>query len=610
MAGLVVWLAGRGPKASTGAAPDRQGNQAVRPSKGGARPERPAKVGRVALQSPAQEGVEPPEGIRIRVVDDETNEGIAGVRVRARSETGGFQRWKGLGIATTAEDGRCRLSGEPIENATLLVELSPPPGWAHQIWRGDVPEQELVIALTSGGALRGTVRLSDGSLPPEESDLELTWHDEQGREGSTRCDVVEGLFESAPVLAGRVIFARLFRPNPDRELDLNLGVGGPAIEPGETTETSLVFDIGCTCRFRVVVEGNGEPLAGAEVRIASTRGHTTDAKGEIHVPGALPAGVEGLIGIEHPDVAPWVGRIACPDPPIEIQRTIEVERGCELSGVVVDAADRPLPGLNVQCVRYVPVLGAGSRAVRMKKETATDDRGRFVLRGLPDADDLVLAFLENGSVLGVQRLSTPEDCGREVWRVSDPVSIRGRVIDHEGSPVVGREVSAVALLGFGGAASQTDEHGRFELRGLPPALYRVSTDYEVPGPPGMGPDPIRRRIAVDVDTGPSGAGGVTLRLEPPRETPLQIVEARLRCFDAATSQRIERIDSVQAELLDSYRSWFRFANEQPPAGLAFHLPEGEYRFLVQSAGYVPGEAHARLEPGHGPVRVDLVLDPE
>jgi hypothetical protein len=582
----------------------------MRPSKSGARPERPAKMGRVALQSPAQDDAEPPEGIRICVVDDETNEGIAGVKVKARSETGGVPRRKGLGIATTAEDGRCRLSGEPVEDETLLVELSPPPGWAHRLWRGDVPDQELVIALPRGGALRGTVRLSDGSLPPEESELELTWRDGQGREGSTHCDVIEGLFESAPVLAGRVTSADLARPEHAWDLHLYLGAGGPAIEPGETTETSLVFDIGCTCRFRVVVEGTGEPLAGAEVRIASTRRHTTDAKGEIHVPGALPAGVEGLIWIEHPDVAPWVGRIACPDPPIELQRTIEVARGCELSGVVVDAADRPLPGLKVQCVRRVPVLGGGAHMERMRKETTTDDRGRFVLRGMPDADDLVLAFLENGSVLCVQRLSTPEDCGREVWRVSASVSIRGRVIDHEGVPIVGRRVSATALLGFGGAASQTDELGRFELHDLPPALYRVSTAYEVPGPPGMGPAPIRRLIAVDVDTGPSGAGGVTLRLEPPRETPLQIVEARLRCFDAATSQRIERIDSVQAELLDSNRSWVRSAIVQPPAGLALHLPEGEYRFLVQSAGYVPGEAHARLEPGRGPVRVDLVLDPE
>ena len=71
-------------------------------------------------------------------------------------------------------------------------------------------------------------------------------------------------------------------------------------------------------------------------------------------------------------------------------------------------------------------------------------------------------------------------------------AIAGRVLDHEGDPLVRAQVSALQRrnlagtwqlmsAGSGGSAS-TDDRGRFRLFGLPPGEYYVVGSYLMPGP--------------------------------------------------------------------------------------------------------------------------------
>jgi hypothetical protein len=72
----------------------------------------------------------------------------------------------------------------------------------------------------------------------------------------------------------------------------------------------------------------------------------------------------------------------------------------------------------------------------------------------------------------------------QVLRLDEGKSISGRVRRSSGQPVAGRRITAHGqdsfLFGMGDFESTTDDHGRFEIQGLPEGTYRVRGDAIVP----------------------------------------------------------------------------------------------------------------------------------
>ncbi len=144
--------------------------------------------------------------------------------------------------------------------------------------------------------------------------------------------------------------------------------------------------------------------------------------GRYTVQATKPAWVGGTYGATRP------GRPGTPIPVADGQRvpgvTLRMSRGAVLTGIVLDHAGQPVPGVNVVAMRYVFQEVTGERVLsRAGADAVTDDQGTYRCYGLSPGDYLVMATLRAGSPIalldlrpdhGGRRLASPG--GGEGWR--------------------------------------------------------------------------------------------------------------------------------------------------------------------------------------------------
>ncbi|MFE8599949.1 carboxypeptidase regulatory-like domain-containing protein [Archangium violaceum] len=138
--------------------------------------------------------------------------------------------------------------------------------------------------------------------------------------------------------------------------------------------------------------------------------------------------------------------------------------GSRLSGSVTDEQRMPVEG-----ARVIAVFTAHSRFF----ETLTDAQGRYFLGPLPRGEYvLVASHQDTMSRASALRLHPPDV--RQSLTLIAPRTLVGRVLNPEGEPVAGAEVS---LGRMDERRVLTDERGHFSFEGLTTLFYQVTAHH-------------------------------------------------------------------------------------------------------------------------------------
>jgi hypothetical protein len=157
-----------------------------------------------------------------------------------------------------------------------------------------------------------------------------------------------------------------------------------------------------------------------------------------------------------------------------------------LSGVVVDAADRPVAGVRI--VASPPVSRQGD--LRWATARSRTDGG-FRLTGLRPAGAYELTVTRQGFARTKATARTaPAGQPSKLIRIvlSDGKTAFGRVVDEGGRPIAGAELALVLPSGDTDATSTSGEDGRFEFRHLDPGtrdLFARARGYSYVHRPGV-----------------------------------------------------------------------------------------------------------------------------
>jgi hypothetical protein len=169
--------------------------------------------------------------------------------------------------------------------------------------------------------------------------------------------------------------------------------------------------------------------------------------------------------------------------------TLRAPRGATLSGVVLDADGRPVPGAQVLAwTAWLPEVEAiGQRRPDPDRRVSCDAAGRFVLSGAGPPLLLVPSAPGMAPVRGLHgRLADGETMTDVVLRLGPAHRLAGRVVDEHGVPVAGQPVLATRSDGRHGthspvpgaplgALAVSGDDGRFALEPLAAGAWSVRT---------------------------------------------------------------------------------------------------------------------------------------
>ena len=361
-----------------------------------------------------------------------------------------------------------------------------------------------------------------------------------------------------------------------------------------------------------VQDVEGRPVAGATVyvlvpnRPAKEPGiqpqvdvwdepNTTDAQGRWQckvVPEDLP---DVWLRLEHPDFVSDTHYGDTPRPPLADLRdgtaVMVMKTGLPVSGVVLDAQDRPVAGATV--------AQGGSRPGGHDPEVKTDAQGRFRFAQVAPKE-LVLTVQAKGHAPDLKTVKVVPGLPPVEFRLGPPRSLRGRVVDEGGKPIPGAWVTADGWRGYRSLSIQAvaDADGRFQVDDLPDEFveFQFSKDGYMNLP--------NRRFA------PSQEAVVTLN------RPLTISGT---VTDAATGRPVERFTVYEVYDPNSGSTRWDRQRPQPFRGgryeMSFRWPYPAVRGLrIEAEGYLPASSRGfkfsegrqtydfKLTPGTPPTR--------
>lgn len=207
----------------------------------------------------------------------------------------------------------------------------------------------------------------------------------------------------------------------------------------------------------LVVDVEGRPVAGARVIVARVQA-TSGEDGAFRVVG-LKAGQAEL------RVYPPQGYCRPAGSPVNVGDSairFVLHRASTLRGRVLDVDLKPVAGARVQVTGGPPCRPAWA---------TTDDSGVFSLHEVPEGQRVRVEVVSpSGRLVREGVLAGTVDLDLVLAR---GVSLRGTVVDDQGTPVSGVKVAAIAERRSAGIATVADD-GRWEIKGLPPGPYRVT----------------------------------------------------------------------------------------------------------------------------------------
>lgn len=256
----------------------------------------------------------------------------------------------------------------------------------------------------------------------------------------------------------------------------------------------------------LVLDPDGQPVPGVEIKLQNGGGYkhgaenvdfqlcsaATDENGRWTYSYAPEWFEELRFILTHVDYA--VTLPVVPTAQVSLTNLIFVlQRGFVLEGVVADLHGRPIAGAQVKELH--------NRGYR-QQTALTDDRGRFVLKGIGEFDSVVSPLPERGqsnvwiirgmtgqseayvnlevSAEGfapvIRKTSLPQQTNSVALQLSAAKIFRGRVLNEAGDPIAGAVVRTDAnsegIVRFLWSTT-TDQEGRFEWRSAPaePTLF-------------------------------------------------------------------------------------------------------------------------------------------
>jgi len=414
----------------------------------------------------------------LRVVDAD-GEPLAAVLIRL----------DGASVARTGDDGEARPA-LPAGGAVTL-ELDAGGGWRGTVELAEASKREeeaasaeppvAVLTLAPPQRLDGVV--VDAALDTPVAGA-LVWSRGESAD-AVRCDG-RGRFTLTLPLHARTLYAAAVGHRPAwQELAALL-----ARDAASTVPVTIRLEPSAALRGLVADEA-GEPVAGARLRVRSARlddrpWQASDLEGEaksatdgtFHLAG-LSAGETYALRVDAAGFAPLETTAAAGGEPA----TLTLTPGVSLAGRVLDPYGAPVQGARARlfeasfdgAIRMVLINGE-----RLSDhETWSDAEGRFAVADLaPGLYDLEIRSTEWApwGRLGVEMApARSHDLGDVIL---DPaVTLRGRVVDADGTAIAGAKVWIDPVAGFVGRTRgvsmsgeppgvDSDEDGRFRLPGL------------------------------------------------------------------------------------------------------------------------------------------------
>lgn len=246
----------------------------------------------------------------------------------------------------------------------------------------------------------------------------------------------------------------------------------------------------------IVVDEDGRPVEGAAVRAihrddedgAPSHAATTDHAGRFTLAGLTPDGYWGLYVDDPRHAKQWTYEysVQVPFDPIEGPLHLKVQKPVTQTGIVLNEAGDPVPGVTVTLVREF--LGERTRPLQGwlafdLQVTTTDAHGRFTLQRLRAGHiSLMLDHPDYARTITRDRdpgLRIPTDEIRVT--IKRGVTLRGRVVDPAGRPLPGVSVRLttynVAHRSLGEWQVTTDAAGEFAQGAIAgvPVDYRADT---------------------------------------------------------------------------------------------------------------------------------------
>ncbi|MBX6314252.1 MAG: carboxypeptidase regulatory-like domain-containing protein [Isosphaeraceae bacterium] len=521
-------------------------------------------------------------------------------------------------------EGRFQLElpprGEPVawlRRPFVLWAAGPGATWALRLipdaWPPDGPPVHLRLAQSEPMALRvldpearpvagarlRPVRVRGVTMPAELADRLAA---ETDAAGGARLAVAADDLELIRVAAEPFGLQQLRPPRPNAEGIRTLRLAPVGRVAGRLTAADPQAVRGVTVRLRSFVDPSAD-LTG----VGGVAEVSTDDDGRFTVP-ALAAGMLAVALDLHWDL-PFRGRFTA-QPPVQPGETTEVEiplqRATLLTGVVREqGSGRPLPGV-VVCLG----LDLNTPPVR------TDAEGRYsAYYALPNVS-IDLIELPKGYYwlgLGIPTQSIPpgaEEFMLPPRELAHGVTVRGRVVDAEGRPAPGAEVSgywprperlAIPVMAV------ADRTGAFTITGVDPRVeVRLSARLgdattAAPAPAWPEKEPVTLRIS------PEHAIALEGRVVGPESQPLAGASVRIAArkrgaedFEVELTHFITFDDEGRQRLRTDADGRFR-----TPRRLR---PDLEYRAEVEADGYALAYTEWLL-PAKAKTFPDIVLSP-
>jgi protocatechuate 3,4-dioxygenase beta subunit len=361
---------------------------------------------------------------------------------------------------------------------------------------------------------------------------------------------------------------------------------GPSLVPGGVVPVVLRPPEEVAGR---VVRAGGGPVAGALVwngARPSSPPVRTGADGRFRL--AVPAGAAVELGAAAAGFLPLRQNVArrAGSP---VATTLELRPAAALSGLVVDARGRPVPGALVL-------------APRSNRQALSRADGRFRLTRLLPRGSYELTVQKEGFPRTTAAARTGA-AGREVppLRIvlGEGQRIRGKVLDREGRPIAAELTLAAEEYGGGEperSVTSADAQGAFELRDLSPGRFELRAVAR-----GFAP---ARRTGIEVGAGPEVVELGTVTLEP--GTAIEGVVTDSAGSPVAGAEVIARSN-------EPVRSWFQ---EPEPPSPYLTGTDGRFRIVdlrrgdhvdleIHHPAYAPAQALAVEVPTPEPLHVEL-----
>jgi RNA polymerase sigma-70 factor (ECF subfamily) len=387
------------------------------------------------------------------------------------------KREQSLARRRTDEQGRFRFDVERTRLHRLAVRAA---GYPPATLLQRIGGAEVVVALARGATIEGVVRY--GGQPVADAHVRVAVRNQSLELASGRTDG-GGAFHFADVPAAAV-YVQVTSPRFTEEwqaLD---------VVAGRQHHVEIELKAGGTVRGRVVDAETGAPIAGATVAESWTlrRAVRTGADGRfvlggLRVQGVIPCYVQapGFTSAARDVVAEMDGEVV-----------FRLARGAEVTGRLVDGAGAAVTDAYVAVgASYSSAPGLGD-CDWLPAPVASD--GRFAATGLRPELHYWLFVRARGFGTRVHALPRPLASGERHdvgdVRLRPPARLEGRVVDDDGRPIAGVEITVLgantdrrASLADGAAPPQvsqfeereahTDAAGRFCFGALAGGSYRI-----------------------------------------------------------------------------------------------------------------------------------------